>query len=258
MTNSSTPTTTNLFRAVQLGYCYPGQERPVLKNLGIDMTFGQSVAVLGPSGCGKSTLLRLIAGLVTPTSGKIIFPKNSRPQTSMIFQNYGLLPWKRVLENIALPCKLGHQTQGQDSLAKKLGIKELFQHWPDQLSGGQKQRVAICRALTTTPDLLLLDEPFSALDAISRESLQDTLFELWQVSRFGMILVTHQVEEAVYLGQKIYVMTANGELYKSFDNPLLGRKDLRSDKDFFALCHDLRSALGDVCSSRKPRGARED
>jgi len=191
-------------------------EVKVLKNINLDIKKGQIVCLVGPSGCGKSTLLRFIGGLEKPSSGQVIqvglANKNSLNPLTYIFQDFALLPWLSVHENIALVL--------EDYNIKKSEIKEIIANvlsrtqlsefanaLPKQLSGGMKQRVAIARALSVKPEVMLMDEPLSALDSQTRELLMDDLIELWEKERFTACYVTHNLNEAVRLGHKIVVLS---------------------------------------------------
>lgn len=182
---------------------------PVLSNINLDIQPGEFVAIVGRSGCGKSTLLRLIAGLETPTSGEIRL--DARPliglnrEARIMFQEARLLPWKRVLENVAIGSKRQGKQYGLLAL-NQVGLGDRARAWTTQLSGGQRQRVALARALISQPRLLLLDEPLGALDALTRIEMQQLIETLWQEQKFTAILVTHDVEEAVYLADRVIVI----------------------------------------------------
>lgn len=222
---------------------------------GVSLTVPQGTvcAIIGPSGCGKSTLLKVIAGLIRPAEGSVTIdgcPVNPR-QTCIGFmpQNYGLLPWKTVRQNILLGCEIrgsrkDTRGQGMQEFAAKLHIAELLDRYPHELSGGQQQRVGLARAFLLQPDLLLMDEPFSALDAITRETMQDVFLTLWQQQSVTTLLVTHYVEEALCLGQKIVLMAAQpGRVAKVIDNPLGGHRELRNTTEFFRQGQALREAI---------------
>ena len=167
--------------------------------------------MIGPSGCGKSTLLNVLAGLQKNYQGLVQInganPSPKKQTIGFIPQNYGLLPWLTVKENILLGLKIKKEAkQGlPQNLVDNLGLSNLLNRYPNNLSGGQQQRVSLARAFALKADLLLMDEPFSALDAITREEMQDVFIDLWQKQKVSTILVTHYVEEALYLGQKIIV-----------------------------------------------------
>jgi len=170
------------------------------------------LAVVGASGCGKSTLLNIIAGLLSPSGGAVM--RNARVDRGggigMVFQNPVLLPWRNVLDNVLLPMELLHQNTAEArarELLSEVGLSEFEQALPHQLSGGMQQRVSICRALLTDPPLLLMDEPFGALDAITRERLNLQLQRIWAEHGKTVVLVTHNIEEAVFLADRVVVMT---------------------------------------------------
>jgi NitT/TauT family transport system ATP-binding protein len=183
-----------------------------LEDASLDVETGEFLSVLGPSGCGKSTLLRLIAGLTDPTTGAIEWP-GGRPDLGFVFQEPTLMPWTTALANVALPLKLRgvarseREARAAEALAG-VGLKGFEKSYPRELSGGMKMRVSIARALVTAPKLLLMDEPFAALDEITRRRLNTDLLELWQRTRFTAVFVTHSVFESVFLSQRIVVMTA--------------------------------------------------
>jgi NitT/TauT family transport system ATP-binding protein len=202
--------------------------------------------VVGPSGCGKTTLLSLIAGLMAPTQGDLrvegrpVAPR--RPGTALIMQDYGLLPWKTVRQNAALGLQIrGLDTEAAAQALAEVGLADLGRRWPHQLSGGQRQRVAIARSLALQPDLFLMDEPFSALDALTREEMQDLLLSIWRRRRTSLVLVTHSISEAVYLGQQILVLSSRpGRPVALFPNEFIG--DRRS-AGALALTNAVRDAL---------------
>lgn len=185
-----------------------------LSDVNLQIGRGEFVSVIGASGCGKSTLLRMIGGLDTPTSGVIEVEgrrveKPSR-RTGFVFQDHRLLPWLTVSENIRLG--LDPSSKGQDETIRKnlelVGLEDFADSYPRQLSGGMAQRVAIARALANHPDILLLDEPFGALDAMTRINMQQELRKIWESEKITMLLITHDIEEAVYLGQRVAVMSS--------------------------------------------------
>jgi NitT/TauT family transport system ATP-binding protein len=200
---------------------YDGHGRVVEALAGIDLTVapGQFVCVVGPSGCGKTTLLRLLAGLLRPTAGTVTVagrPVDGPPEgLAIVFQEYGrsLFPWLRVTENVELPLKAKGvaRTQRRDLVREALGavgLTDAQSAWPWQLSGGMQQRVAIARALAFQPAVMLMDEPFAAVDAQTRADLEDLVRSVWQ--RFGitMLFVTHDIDESVYLGQRVVILSS--------------------------------------------------
>lgn len=205
---------------------------------------GDTLAVVGPSGCGKTTLLSLIAGLLKPSGGTLavagrpVDPR--RPGTALILQDYGLLPWKSVKRNVSLGLEIrGLPVEPAVKAMTEVGILEFANRWPHQLSGGQRQRVAIARSLALDPDLLLMDEPFSALDAMTREEMQELLLGILQHRRTGIILVTHSIAEAVYLGKHVLVLTPGpGRVAGYFQNDFTGDRRIRG-------YHDMVNAIRD-------------
>lgn len=187
----------------------------VLQDIHLEINAGRFVTLLGPSGCGKTTLLRLVAGLETPTSGSLHFGQNLTTAKSYVFQDANLLPWKTVAENIALPFKVGNlkkkysvteiknKIQTALSQVQLSGSENLFPH---ELSGGMKMRVSLARALVTEPALLLLDEPFAALDEVTRFEMQDLLLRLWQEKQMTILFVTHSLFEAAYLSERVILL----------------------------------------------------
>ena len=222
---------------------------------GINLTIpeGGTLAVIGPSGCGKSTLLKAIAGLIPEYEGTIKIngdELNPKKQTiGFMPQNYGLLPWRTVIDNIRLGMKIKRAPELLDrkvlkKLMRQLGIEGLGHRYPAELSGGQQQRVALARVFALQPDVLLMDEPFSALDAITREEMQDVFLKLWQKNNVSTIFVTHYVEEALYLGQRIAILSASsGNINRIVDNPLFGGKDIRQNPEFFEMSLKLKNSI---------------
>ena len=188
-----------------------------LQDFGLEVARGEFVSIVGPSGCGKSTFLNILLGLVRPDSGELKL--NNTPITgpgqerAMVFQEFGLLPWRTVQANIELGLELKHvaaSTRAERSaeLIKLVGLQGFEQHYPHELSGGMKQRVGLARALATEPEVLLMDEPFAALDAQTRDLMQTELLQIWERTRKTVLFVTHSIEEAAYLSDRVIVMTA--------------------------------------------------
>ncbi|NKF24630.1 ABC transporter ATP-binding protein [Solimonas marina] len=190
-----------------------GSAAPVLAGIDLDIAPHSFVSLLGPSGCGKSTLLRLVAGLTAPSGGGIEWPRGAGrdARVSFVFQEPTLMPWATAARNVALPLRLQGLTarearaRATEALAA-VGLAGAADAYPRELSGGMKMRVSIARALVTQPELLLMDEPFAALDEITRQKLSDDLLRLWQAQRFTTLFVTHSVFESVFLAQRILVM----------------------------------------------------
>ena len=194
-----------------------GKKVHALEDINLDITTNDFVCIVGPSGCGKSTLLRILAGLDTPSSGSIHF--QGRPiakptrEIGMVFQEYSLLPWRTIIDNISLGLEFNKQPKEEclnvaQHFLQLVGLEEFARAYPYELSGGMQQRVAIARALANNPQVLLMDEPFGALDAHTRILLQRELLRIWEKHRKTIIFVTHSVDEAIYLADYIVVMSA--------------------------------------------------
>jgi len=194
---------------------------PALASVSLTVGDGEFVALLGPSGCGKSSLLRIVAELLRPTAGSVqIFSSsglvqqgNGRPKTALVFQEYALFPWRTVLDNVTFPLEMRVMTR-HDGLTRagavlaRVGLQPFAGAYPHQLSGGMRQRVGIARALAAEPEVLLMDEPFGALDAQTRTVLQEELLRVWESERKTVLYVTHSIDEAVYLADRIVLLTA--------------------------------------------------
>lgn len=226
-------------------------EEIALNKISIEMKKNTTYAIIGPSGCGKTTLLYALAGIIKPTSGTIRI--NDKPltgirkSTGLILQDYGLLPWKTVWDNIAFPLKTrGFSKKGIQqkvtSLLENLGMLSFSKKIPGELSGGQKQRVAIGRTLALEPDLLLMDEASSALDAMTKEHIQDLILNMYKHRQMTLVMVTHNIEEAVFLGQNIIVM-GKGEIRRIIENPHFGEVNLRNNLEFYKICLEVRKWL---------------
>lgn len=206
---------------LDIGYRNADTDITVVSGLDLTVTAGEFLTILGPSGCGKSTLLRVVADLLEPISGSIAVLGTSPQQARMtrqigfVFQDSTLLPWRSVRQNIELPAVVGGankrvvSTEKTDALLVMLGLEGLGDRFPSQLSGGQRQRVAIARALIEEPKLLLMDEPFGALDEITRDRLNSELLSIWRRTGTTILFVTHSIMEAVYLGERVMVMASN-------------------------------------------------
>ena len=228
---------------------------PVLTDFSLEVGSGQICAIIGPSGCGKSTLLGAVAGLLQVQAGDIRLDQESicpkRHVIGLVPQHFGLLPWKSVEENVLTgPRVRGLQTSKKaghpelDSLLETLKISHLKKRFPSQLSGGQKQRAALARAFLLHPDLLLMDEPFSALDALTREAGQSLFLDLLQTRKPTGILVTHDVEEAVALGSKVVVMSPPpGRIVEVFDCPSGTLDEVRANPEFAKLVAGIRDLM---------------
>src|SRR5499433_4447832 len=197
-----------------------------LNNFTIEVTKGEFVSIVGPSGCGKSTFLNIVLGLIKPDSGEIRLNgtpiKGPGQERAMVFQEFGLLPWRTVTANVELGLELkdvpaAERSERAIELIKLVGLAGFERHYPHELSGGMKQRVGLARALATEPEVLLMDEPFAALDAQTRDLMQAELLRIWQEARKTVLFVTHQIDEAIYLSDRVMVMTKRpGHAKKAF------------------------------------------
>jgi len=227
-----------------------------LDGASLDIAAGEFLSVLGPSGCGKSTLLRLIAGLAEPTAGSIDWAEG-RPDLGFVFQEPTLMPWTTALANVALPLKLRgvarseREARAAEALAG-VGLQGFERSYPRELSGGMKMRVSIARALVTAPKLLLMDEPFAALDEITRRRLNTDLLELWQRTRFTAVFVTHSVFESVFLSQRIVVMSARPGRVRSalaIPAPYPRSEAFGTSADYAALCRLASAQLSEAMAA---------
>jgi NitT/TauT family transport system ATP-binding protein len=237
-----------------------------LRDFSLQVRDGEFVCLVGPSGCGKSTFLRIVAGLVPATTGRLEVQRGEpagdsasrartagRPLSSMVFQEYAVFPWKTVLENVAFGLQMrGVSRAERQAIARdwieRVGLRRFAHHYPPQLSGGMRQRVGIARALANDPEILLMDEPLGALDAQTRTLLQEELLRLWEESRQTVLYVTHSIEEAVLLGDRVVLMTAHpGTNKAAFDVPLPRPRSLRTtaEPEFGRLAFAIWEALRD-------------
>jgi NitT/TauT family transport system ATP-binding protein len=246
----------------QISFGYP-HKALLFERFSLPVEQGQSLAVLGPSGCGKTTLLYLLAGLQFPSEGAVRVNgaplTRPRPETGLILQDFGLLPWNTVVENVRLGLRI-RQFYGPDGRhapaipagsfeearhwLTRLGLGELEKQYPGQLSGGQRQRVAIARTLVLQPDLLLMDEPFSSLDAPTRLGLRQLTLSLWREHRFTFVVVTHAIEEAAHLGQQILVLgNPPHTRAEVIANPVFGQEGMEASPQYQALLTHLRGRM---------------
>lgn len=233
-------------------YTFPGWP-PVVQDVDWDIAPGEFHVLVGRSGCGKTTLLKLAAGLLRPDAGEVLLQGQSLmqpgPQIGFVFQQPTLLDWLSVRDNVLLPASLQRSVTTQDvmraeALLQQLGLGALMDQRPRQLSGGQQSRVAIARALVLAPPILLMDEPFAALDAITREELQDALVQVCKAQGTSVFFVTHDIAEAVYLADRVAVMdrgVIRHDIRVDLTRPR--QQDLRYGAEFNALCAELRHAL---------------
>lgn len=229
-----------------------------IESLSLTIQPGDFVSIVGPSGCGKSTLLRLVAGLLRPTSGQVEVggmeareARRKRRNVSFVFQQPTLLPWRSVEKNVRLPLELSRRTRPEDrqladDAIRLVGLEDFRRFYPAMLSGGMQMRVSIARSLATRPGLLLLDEPFAALDDITRQRLNEELLALWAADGFTAIFVTHNVQEAVFLSQRIFVMSARpGRIIEEVTVPFVLPRpaDLRAEPKFARLAGEVSALL---------------
>ena len=245
--------------AQNLSLTFPAADAPVhaLSNINLDVARGEFVSFIGPSGCGKTTLLRVIADLEQPTSGSITVnggtPEQARLDRSYgyVFQAAGLYPWRTIAGNIALPLEImGFSKAEQQKRTRKnlelVNLAGFERKFPWQLSGGMQQRASIARALSFDPDLLLMDEPFGALDEIVRDHLNEQLLQLWAKTEKTVVFVTHSIPEAVFLSTKIVVMSPRpGRIYDIIESDLPRERDLdiRETPEFLEIAHRVREGL---------------
>lgn len=240
---------------------YPAADKPVHALSDIDLTIrhGEFVSLIGPSGCGKTTLLRVIADLEPISSGEVLVnelpPDEARQARAYgyVFQAPALFPWRTVLQNVMLPLQIqGKSADECEEIAReqliRVGLQGFESKYPWQLSGGMQQRVSIARALGFKPKILMMDEPFGALDEITRDNLNQQLQDLWNAEQRTVVFVTHSISEAVYLSTKIVVMSPRpGRIIKIIDSPLPRERTLalRDTPEFMRLAHEVREALAE-------------
>jgi NitT/TauT family transport system ATP-binding protein len=237
----------------------PPNRGPVraLQNFDIDIQEGEFLSIVGPSGCGKSTFLNVLLGLIRPDSGDVRMQGSpiAGPSTNraMVFQEFGLLPWRTVKANIELGLELkglaaAERTRVSEPLIEMVGLTGFDGHFPHELSGGMKQRVGLARALATDPDVLLMDEPFAALDTQTRDLMQVELLRIWQQAKKTVLFVTHQIDEAIYLSDRVMVMTKRpGRAKKIFpiDLPRPRDYEMRVTPEFNELKLEIWNELKD-------------
>ena len=241
----------SLLSLQQVCFAFPGWPSTVA-GVDLDVEQGAFHCLVGRSGCGKTTLLKLAAGLLRPDAGRVVFRGRAAdtvgPGIGFVFQSPNLLEWHRVIDNVLLPVSLHHRPTVEEraqaqQLLDQLGIGAQAQKYPRQLSGGQQSRVALARALILQPSLLLLDEPFAALDAITREELQRDLLQMCRTRRTGVLFVTHDIAEAVYLAERVHVVE-NGRIAQDIAIALPARTAAaRTGEAFARHCAQVRAAL---------------
>ncbi len=222
-----------------------------LDGITFDVSPREFVCVLGPSGSGKTTLLRILAGLIKPTSGSFTFGHGEQPSIGMVFQQANLMPWRTVIENIKLPLEVKNANESEarvkaQTMIQLVGLQGFEDSLPRDLSGGMAQRVAIARALIHDPDLLLLDEPFASLDAMTRERMWTELSRIWQMDQKTVIMVTHSINESLFLADRVLVLTQRPGKIKmdmEVDLPRPRTEDIRYTPEFGKFARKLREAI---------------
>ncbi|MBE9010854.1 ABC transporter ATP-binding protein [Pseudanabaenaceae cyanobacterium LEGE 13415] len=244
-------------RALSKSFVQSGGSISVLEDIHFQLFSREFVCLVGASGCGKSTLLNIVAGLTAPSSGSVLVDgrKVTGPGSDrgMVFQNYTLYPWLTVAQNIAFGLKLrklpkAEQRDRVNYYLDVVGLTQFAQSYPKQLSGGMKQRVAIARALANEPAVLLMDEPFGALDAQTKEQMQQFLLELWEQTHVTVLMITHDVEEAIFLSQRVYVMSARPgrmKLEVPVDLPEHRNLEMKLSSEFVEIKRQILHSLRD-------------
>lgn len=255
MPNPTAGTAQDLITIRGLDKTYAGGSVHALSNINLNIRDGEFVCVVGPSGCGKSTLLRILAGLDDYDSGEAALDGRAITGPSrdvgVVFQAANLLPWLTVRENVALPLRVGGKQKGEaediDRLLDVAGLKDFGHRYPYELSGGMQQRAGICRALVRSPRVLLMDEPFGALDALTRERMNLELQRIWQASRKTVMLITHSISEAIFLADRVVVMSARpGRVIRELEVPIprpRSNDSIISHPAYPALAKEIRGLL---------------
>ena len=253
MMEKSMPVQTPILTVRDLSATFPDNNGGLqaLERVSFEVCPREFVAVIGPSGSGKSTLLRIVAGLLPPTRGEVNFLHLQQPKIGMVFQQSNLMPWRTVIQNIQLPLELEGLDQNlleakARELIELVGLQGFERNWPRELSGGMAQRVAIARALIHDPDLLLLDEPFGSLDALTRERMWTELSRIWQARQKTVILVTHSISESLFLADRVLVLTARPGRLKldlKVDLPRPRADEMRYTAHFGKLARKLKEAI---------------
>ena len=225
-------------------------DKEILSNINLEVKKGEFLSILGPSGSGKSTLLRLASKILDPSKGTVEYKDQREPLIGFVFQEPTLMPWRDVLSNVVLPIEIKHK---KNQLTKdyalewleRVGLKGKENSYPDELSGGQKMRVSIARSLVQGCDLLLLDEPFSALDEVTRRRLEDDLLQIWEKEKFTVLFVTHSVSEAIYLSQRIIVLSSGPAeiIHEGHINYQGSKKDFLESREFQEINNNIYEKL---------------
>ncbi|MFO8034564.1 MAG: ABC transporter ATP-binding protein [Candidatus Bipolaricaulota bacterium] len=233
---------------LSIAYGHGTRAIATLEGIAFSVGKGELVSIVGPSGCGKSTLLFALDGLITPTEGHIHIDGDEvqgiRRDVALILQDAGLLPWKTVRQNAELALRIQGIADDAGATLESLGLAGFESRYPGELSEGMKRRVGIARALALHPRVLLMDEPMANLDSLTRERIQNLILDLWRRLRFTSVLVTHDIEEALFLGQRVLVMTPRpATLTEILPNPEAGSMDYRGSEEFHARVQYLRDTL---------------
>ncbi|HJW01649.1 MAG TPA: ABC transporter ATP-binding protein [Azospira sp.] len=245
---------------VQKVFQTPGGKVVALKDINLEIEKGEFVCLLGPSGCGKSTLLNAVAGFQPPSAGEIVIEGKKilapGPDRGMVFQEYALFPWMTVAQNIAFGMEVQHKAKDEitatvNQLLDLLHLKDFRDRFPKDLSGGMRQRVAIARVLALDSPIMLMDEPFGALDALTRRNLQDELLRIWEKLQKTIIFVTHSIEESIYLADRIVVMTYRPGTIKRDQRVTMPRSRDPSSSEF----NELKRELGRLVMEEQERHA---
>ena len=225
-------------------------DKEILSNINLEVKKGEFLSILGPSGSGKSTLLRLASKILDPSKGTVEYKDQREPLIGFVFQEPTLMPWRDVLSNVVLPIEIKNK---KNQLTKdyalewieRVGLKGKENSYPDELSGGQKMRVSIARSLVQGCDLLLLDEPFSALDEVTRRRLEDDLLQIWEKEKFTVLFVTHSVSEAIYLSQRIIVLSSGPAeiIHEGHINYQGSKKDFSESREFQEINNNIYEKL---------------
>ena len=225
-------------------------DKEILSNINLEVKKGEFLSILGPSGSGKSTLLRLASKILDPSKGTVEYKDQREPLIGFVFQEPTLMPWRDVLSNVVLPIEIKNK---KNQLTKdyalewieRVGLKGKENSYPDELSGGQKMRVSLARSLVQGCDLLLLDEPFSALDEVTRRRLEDDLLQIWEKEKFTVLFVTHSVSEAIYLSQRIIVLSSGPAeiIHEGHINYQGSKKDFLESREFQEINNNIYEKL---------------
>lgn len=249
-----------VFKAESLTVTYSSSRGPVpaVDNLGISLASGEFLSILGPSGCGKSTLMKVVSGLLKPSGGSVELDgkkiSGPRRDVGIVFQQATLLPWKTVLSNVLLPIEtmrldMKDGRKRAHELLKLVGLEKFSNHYPNELSGGMQQRVGIARGLIHDPNLLLMDEPFAALDAMSREHMMVELQRIWMANQKSVMFITHSIPEAVFLSDRVLVLSprpARAVLDLTIDLPRPRTQETMGTARFGELCTQLRDLFTNI------------